>query len=776
VSAKIQVRRDTAVNWTAANPVLLRGEIGFEYDTVKVKIGNGTSAWNALAYAIISQTMVEELIADHADRTDNPHSVTKAQVGLGSVDNVAAADLRDRSTHTGTQTVSTISDFNTAADARITLQKGDALGLATLDAGGKVPSSQLPSTIMEFKGTWDASTNTPTLADGNPPNAPEDSGHVYVCSVSGTADFGSGSVTFAAGDWVILSGSLIWQKSVNSNLVASINGYQGVVVLTKADVGLGNVSNLAPADLPVSTATQTALNLKYDASNPSAYVNAAGAASAAPVQSVAGRTGAVTLTKSDVGLGSVDNVSAASLRDRSTHTGTQLAATISDFNGAAQSAVGTILADSLSVDFTYDIAGSISADVIDGSITNVKVASGIDAAKIGSGVVSNTEFATLDGIDTAQTIQTQISARDVAVLGYQLAGVTGHIHTSPLTSIEANGLMNGTLASVVKNSSLNAGHVHATTITWDATNKLFLYSVALAAGHVHDVVAQQVSGTETTVTWTEVSEPAAPTAGLTTYAETVAGRQMFGQKPKAGKAYPFQPSIGALATQLWIANANTSTSTVWGQVAPTATGTATARTVATTNPFTWQRRIGHVSAGTAGQTSGLRSAVLQFGIGNAAGTGGFFFQTRFGISDAALVANARSAIGMTATTTAFTNADPSTFLNFLGMAHDAADTNWQIMFNDGAGAATKVDLGASFSRSPTVSTVMYDLVLWCAPNTTTVNYEVKNLANAAVATGTMTTNIPANTQLLTWQLWRSNNATAAAVALDIASIYIETEL
>jgi hypothetical protein len=62
----------------------------------------------------------------HATSTANPHSVTKAQVGLGSVDNIAAADLRDRSTHTGTQISSTISDFNEAAQ--------DAVGNALLDS------------------------------------------------------------------------------------------------------------------------------------------------------------------------------------------------------------------------------------------------------------------------------------------------------------------------------------------------------------------------------------------------------------------------------------------------------------------------------------------------------------------------------------------------------------------------------------------------------------------------------------------------------------------
>lgn len=46
----IQVRRDTAANWTSVNPVLLQGEHGRETDTGKEKCGDGTTAWNSLGY------------------------------------------------------------------------------------------------------------------------------------------------------------------------------------------------------------------------------------------------------------------------------------------------------------------------------------------------------------------------------------------------------------------------------------------------------------------------------------------------------------------------------------------------------------------------------------------------------------------------------------------------------------------------------------------------------------------------------------------------------
>jgi hypothetical protein len=51
VANRIQIRRDTAANWTRVNPVLSDGEPGLETDTNKVKYGDGTTAWASLDYA-----------------------------------------------------------------------------------------------------------------------------------------------------------------------------------------------------------------------------------------------------------------------------------------------------------------------------------------------------------------------------------------------------------------------------------------------------------------------------------------------------------------------------------------------------------------------------------------------------------------------------------------------------------------------------------------------------------------------------------------------------
>lgn len=50
ISPKLQIRRDLSTNWTSKNPILLSGELGFETNTNKIKIGDGSSTWSALPY------------------------------------------------------------------------------------------------------------------------------------------------------------------------------------------------------------------------------------------------------------------------------------------------------------------------------------------------------------------------------------------------------------------------------------------------------------------------------------------------------------------------------------------------------------------------------------------------------------------------------------------------------------------------------------------------------------------------------------------------------
>ena len=69
LDSKIQIRNDTAANWKAANPVLLKGEVGIEIDTRKMKVGDGISQWTALKYIsddiVIANTNPTDTDTDH---------------------------------------------------------------------------------------------------------------------------------------------------------------------------------------------------------------------------------------------------------------------------------------------------------------------------------------------------------------------------------------------------------------------------------------------------------------------------------------------------------------------------------------------------------------------------------------------------------------------------------------------------------------------------------------------------------------------------------------
>lgn len=62
LNIRIQLRNDTAENWTAQNPILLKGEMGVEIDTGKTKIGNGTDHWKTLKYSGVDEDTIKGII------------------------------------------------------------------------------------------------------------------------------------------------------------------------------------------------------------------------------------------------------------------------------------------------------------------------------------------------------------------------------------------------------------------------------------------------------------------------------------------------------------------------------------------------------------------------------------------------------------------------------------------------------------------------------------------------------------------------------------------
>jgi hypothetical protein len=139
-----------------------------------------------------------------------------------------------------------------------TKDAGAANGVATLDAGGKVPVSELPAAVLgalSYQGTWDASTNTPTLT-----SSVGTKGYYYVVNVAGNTNL-NGITDWLVGDWAVYNGS-IWQKVDNTETVTSVNGQTGAVVLTTTDVAEG--TNLYYTDVRARAAISAGTGISYD--------------------------------------------------------------------------------------------------------------------------------------------------------------------------------------------------------------------------------------------------------------------------------------------------------------------------------------------------------------------------------------------------------------------------------------------------------------------------------------------------------------------------------
>ena len=245
----------TAAKWTTANPLLQRGELGVETDTRKIKVGDGITYWNDLEYAkaysdwgniagdITEQTdlvdfvnaavaaeanirsqadqqlqaNIDNVAADlstHEQDTNNPHNVSKAQVGLGNVDNTSDADkpvstaqataINDAvSTHNASETAHSnqFSQYRTSANqdtidnqiksdiANLQSTKADKAttlaGYGITDAYTKTEVDAKVSSVYRFRGSVATYANLPTTGQvvGDVWNV-EDTGANYAWSGS----------------------------------------------------------------------------------------------------------------------------------------------------------------------------------------------------------------------------------------------------------------------------------------------------------------------------------------------------------------------------------------------------------------------------------------------------------------------------------------------------------------------------------------------------------------------------------------------------------------
>lgn len=214
---------------------------------------------------------------------------------------------------------------------------------------------------------------------------------------------------------------LITQRATAAQIVESTS--PKAHTHAKADVGLGNADNTADADKPVSTAQRAAIDDKMsdhlaDATHP--HITLAQAAAAAPVQSVAGRTGNVNLTAADVGLGNVANLAPADLP-----LSTAAAAAL-----ASKMDVGA----SISTSQVTGLSAAIAAGVTSGAVTAVNGRTGnVTLSKADVGLANVANLAPADLPVSTATTTALASKLDAAAVGVSVASlVAGKVPASQL--------------------------------------------------------------------------------------------------------------------------------------------------------------------------------------------------------------------------------------------------------------------------------------------------------------------------------------------------------
>ena len=337
MATRIQKRRDIAAAWTAANPVLAQGEEGIELDTGKEKIGNGTTAWNSLPYktfgitpsAIGAATAAQGAKADSAVQ---PAGLTKAAVGLGNVDNTSdankpvstaqAAAFATAAQGALAQTAiqpgnPALSDARTPTAHKSTHAGGsDALtpadiGAATAVQGAKADSAVQPGALaaVATSGAYSDLSGKPTLGTAAATDATayataaqgaKADSAVQPAALNGKADLVNGLVPSSQ------LPSFVDDVIEGANLAAfPATGESGKIYVALDTGKTYRWSGSTYVEISASPGSTDAVS--EGATN--LYYTSQRAAADAPVQSVAGKTGAVTLVKGDVGLQNVDNTS-----------------------------------------------------------------------------------------------------------------------------------------------------------------------------------------------------------------------------------------------------------------------------------------------------------------------------------------------------------------------------------------------------------------------------------------------------------------------------------
>ena len=374
MAIRIQLRRDTAANWTSSNPVLRAGEFGIETDTLKFKIGNGSSTWTQIAnYANVTDAGLSNSLNDYILLADQGTPGGPAELDLDG-DLLIPEDsiilwYDAEYTYTTTLTATEPTD-----DRVITFP----------DATTTVVGTDTTNTLTNKSISLGSNTVTTTLAQLNTAVSDAD-----LVSLSGTENLTNKTLSFSSNT---ITGTLAeFNTALTDANFAPIDSptFTGTVAgVTKTHVGLGSVDNTSDANKPVSTATQTALDLKAPLASPT----------------FTGTVSGITATMVD--LGNVDNTTDANKPvSTATQTALDLKAPLASptFTGTPTLPTGTIA--------TTQAAGDSSTAVATTAFVGTAVANLVDSSPALLNTLDEIAAAIGDDPNFATTITTSIGLK-----------------------------------------------------------------------------------------------------------------------------------------------------------------------------------------------------------------------------------------------------------------------------------------------------------------------------------------------------------------------------
>jgi len=208
----IQIRRDTAANWTAANPILAQGELGAETNTSKIKIGNGSSTWSALSYLIDAGGYLTE---------SSSNTLTNKTIAFAS------------NTLTGVQAALTSGTTIKTVNSNSLLGSGDVAVQPTLVSGTSIKT--INTTTLLGSGDIDVQ---PTLVSGT-----------SIKTINSNNLLGSGDI--AVGDVTLTGTQTLTSKTIEAGTFT--NGYTEEVAT--ANTSTAYTIDLAGGSVQVLTLT-----------------------------------------------------------------------------------------------------------------------------------------------------------------------------------------------------------------------------------------------------------------------------------------------------------------------------------------------------------------------------------------------------------------------------------------------------------------------------------------------------------------------------------------